>query len=126
MMQQLGRQYVQYFNRTHNRSGTLWEGRFRSSLIQSDRYLLACYQYIELNPVRAGIVSSPEQYPWTSYRANALGEANGLLRPHSLWLALGDTPEARQANYMRLYSHGNTPEMDEKIRIACRKNLPVK
>ena len=126
MMQQLGRQYVQYFNKAYDRSGTLWEGRFRSSIIQSDRYLLACYRYIELNPVRAGVVSSPEQYPWTSYRANALGEAHGLLQPHSLWLGLGSCPEARRTNYALLFSHGNTPEMDEKIRSACRRNMPVR
>jgi len=126
MMQQLGRQYVQYFNKAYDRSGPLWGGRFRSSLIQNDRYLLACYRYIELNPVRAGIVSSPEEYPWTSYRANALGETNRLLRPHGLLLELGASPEARRTNYALLFSHRGAPEMDEKIRLACRKNMPVR
>jgi len=126
MMQQLGRQYVQYFNKAYDRSGPLWDGRFRSSLIQNDRYLLACYRYIELNPVRAGIVSSPEEYPWTSYRANALGETNRLLQPHGLLLELGASPEARRTNYALLFSHRGAPEMDEKIRLACRKNMPVR
>lgn len=126
MMQQLGRQYVQHFNKTYDRSGPLWDGRFRSSMIQSDRYLLACYRYIELNPVRAGVVLTPEEYPWSSYRVNALGEANGLLQPHCVWLGLGNSAATRRTKYARLFSLGYAPEVDEKIRVACRKNLPVR
>ena len=125
MMQQLGRRYVQYFNRAHNRTGTLWEGRFKSSLILSDRYLLACYRYIELNPVRAGIVSSADHYPWSSFRANGLGHMNPLLRPHSLWLELGISAEARRSAYLRLFSHSEGVASDDMIRAAVRRNSPI-
>jgi putative transposase len=74
LMKHLGQRYVQYVNRTYKRSGTLWEGRFRSCLTQSEQYVLACHRYIELNPVRAGMVKKPQDYPWSSYSANALGD----------------------------------------------------
>ena len=73
LMKHLGQRYVQYINRTYHRSGTLWEGRFRSCLAQDQNYVLICYRYIELNPVRAGMVVDPGDYPWSSYRANGLG-----------------------------------------------------
>lgn len=75
VMQSLGRRYVQYINTTYHRTGTLWEGRYRASLVDAEPYLLACYRYIELNPVRAGMVQHPEEYPWSSYRWHALGQA---------------------------------------------------
>lgn len=103
MIQMLGRYYVQYFNYTYRRSGTLWEGRYKASLIDSDSYALTCYRYIELNPVRAGMVAHPADYPWSSYRNNALGEPDGILSPHSLYLGLGDTAENRQAAYRALF-----------------------
>lgn len=77
-MQSVGRRYAQYFNRTYHRSGSLWEGRYKSALVDTERYLLACYRYIELNPVRAGIVRKPEDYPYSSYQANGLGKADHL------------------------------------------------
>ena len=89
LMKALGQRYVQYVNRTYRRSGTLWEGRFRSCPIQEETYLLACQRYIELNPVRAGMVPHPAEYRWSSYRANAQGEADALLQPHPLYTALG-------------------------------------
>jgi putative transposase len=124
MMQQLGRKYVSYFNKTHSRTGTLWEGRFRSSTITSVRYLFACYRYIEMNPVRAGLVASPEDFEWSSYRVNALGHTSGLITPHKLLATLGDSAEACQRTYRGLFSglHGN---LDEDIRRACRKGLPL-
>jgi len=79
LMKHLGQRYVQYINRTYQRSGTLWEGRFRSCLTQSEEYVLACYRYIELNPVRAGMVMRPQDYRWTSYHANGLGKASAHL-----------------------------------------------
>jgi putative transposase len=99
MMQSLGRKYVQYFNRRYERSGTLWEGRFRSSLVQSEKYLLQVYQYIELNPVRAGMVNNPSDYSWSSYQINALGKHSQLMTYHPLYLSLGNTLEQRQRHY---------------------------
>jgi putative transposase len=87
-MQSVGRRYAQYFNRTYHRSGSLWEGRYKSGLVDTDRYLLACYRYIELNPLRAGIVRSIEEYPYSSYHANALGKPDGLITPHPVYLDL--------------------------------------
>ncbi len=87
-MQSLGRRYAQYFNRTYHRSGSLWEGRYKSSLVDTERYLLACYRYIELNPVRAGIARRPEDYPYSSYHANALGKTDKLITPHAVYLDL--------------------------------------
>lgn len=99
MMQAVGRRYVGSFNARYRRTGTLWEGRFKAALVDTTRYLLACYRYIELNPVRAHMVAEPAIYPWTSYHANALGQSNPLLTPHATYLALGDHADARQAAY---------------------------
>ncbi len=104
LMQSLGRRYVQYINGRYRRSGTLWEGRHKASLVQADRYLLACYRYIELNPVRAAMVTHPADYRWSSYRANAYGELNEQLTPHEAYLTLGETPDARQSSYRQLFA----------------------
>jgi len=88
-MKGLGQRYVQYVNRTYRRSGTLWEGRFRSCLMQEEAYVLACYRYIEMNPIRAGMVEHPAEYRRSSYRANAQGEFSALRCPHPLYEALG-------------------------------------
>jgi putative transposase len=103
MMQSVGRRYVQYFNRTYTRTGTLWEGRYRATLIDTEEYLLTCYRYIELNPVRAGMVVHPWQYPWSSYAANALGAHDPLLTPHPLYLGLDQDPVIRRAAYRALF-----------------------
>ena len=122
MMQQLGRRYVRYFNTKYQRSGTLWEGRFRSSLIDTDRYLLACYRYIELNPVRARMVATPSAYRWTSYKTNAFGARSALITPHDVWISLGTCTSTRQKNYRRLFDD----EVDEQIfRYGLTKGLPV-
>ena len=89
-MQSLGRRYVGYFNRRHGRSGTLWEGRYRSVPIDSERYLFTCYRYIEQNPVRAGIANHPAKYRWSSFHANALGRMDPIVTPHQRYLALGN------------------------------------
>lgn len=102
LMKALGQRYVQYVNRTYQRSGTLWEGRFKSCLMQEDNYLLSCQRYIELNPVRAGMVAHPAEYRWSSYRANAQGEVDALLQPHSLYEGLGRSAESRQTAYREL------------------------
>ena len=91
-MQSVGRRYVQYINRFYRRTGSLWEGRYKSSLVQAETHLLACLRYIELNPVRAGMVRDPSQYRWSSYRANGLGYPDPRLKAHPLYPSLGPTP----------------------------------
>ena len=104
VMQMLGRYYVQYFNHTYGRSGTLWDGRYKATLIDSERYLLTCYRYIELNPVRAeDMVDHPSEYPWSSYRYNALGQSDGLVVPHPEYLWLGKDEKVRQQAYRALF-----------------------
>jgi len=106
MMQAVGRSYVRYFNQRHGRTGTLWEGRYRSTLIQSERYLLACMAYIDLNPVRAGLAARPAEWPWSSH-AHYLGLRNDrLVSPHALYWAMGNTPFAREAAYAELVGRG--------------------
>ena len=102
-MQSLGRVYVQQFNYLYKRSGTLWEGRYRATLIDSNQYLLACQRYIELNPVRAEMVEHSGEYPWSSYRCNALGEENALITQHDLYKDLGDSNGQRQQQYRALF-----------------------
>src|SRR5215469_9266070 len=102
-MQTLGRSYVTYFNRTHRRSGTLWDGRYRSCLVESKTYLLTCCRYIELNPVRADLVASSADYAWTSHHFNAFGRRDPLVRPHPEYLALGALPAQRQTAYRELF-----------------------
>ncbi|RDD95350.1 transposase [Acidovorax sp. BoFeN1] len=106
MMQAVGRSYVRYFNQRHGRSGTLWEGRYRSTLIETERYLLACMVYIDLNPVRAGMVAQPGAWQWSSH-AHYLGQRiDKLVTPHALYWALGNTPFAREAAYAGLVQAG--------------------
>ena len=123
LMQAIGRGYVQKLNRHYNRTGTLWEGRYKASLIQDDIYLLTCYRYIELNPVRAGMVQHPGDYPHTSYHHNATGRPDTLLTEHSVYWSLAAAPEQRQAAYRRLFADEITPEFLELVRDvtnACR------
>ncbi|GAC1535518.1 MAG: transposase [Ramlibacter sp.] len=107
-MQAVGRSYVRYFNDRHGRSGTLWEGRYRSTLIQADRYLLACMAYIDLNPVRAGMVAEARDHPWSSHAHYAGLRVDRLLTPHPLYWELGNTPFAREAAYAELVRRGVT------------------
>lgn len=125
MMKVLGQRYVQYVNRTYRRSGTLWEGRFRSCLTQEESYLLACQRYIELNPVRAGMVEHPGDYRWSSYRANGQGEENPLLRPHELYLGLGAEAATRQAAYRELFRYELEPGLVDEIRKATNGNFAL-
>lgn len=118
LMKHLGQRYVQYFNRTHDRTGSLWEGRFKSSIVESDSYLLTCQRYIELNPVRAGMVEKPAQHPWSSFRANALGDPSALLTPHPAYQALGKSTEARARNYLSLFDDSLSAESLKLIRDA--------
>ena len=125
LMKQLGQRYVQYINRSYRRSGTLWEGRFRSCLLHAEDYLLACQRYVELNPVRAGMVEHPASYRWSSYRANTQGETLPGLTPHPLYLALGVAPEARQAAYRELFRTALEPGLVDELRCATNGNYAL-
>ena len=125
MMQSIGRMYVRYYNYTYKRSGTLWEGRFKSSLVQSERYLLELYRYIELNPVRAEMVDDPAEYSWSSYASNALGIRTELQTPHSEYLSLGKTKEERLENYRALFKAHVNAELLKEIRESVNKGLPL-
>ena len=125
MMKNLGQRYVQYVNRTYQRTGTLWEGRFRSCLAQSEDYVLACHRYIELNPVRAGMVSTPQDYHWPSYRANRLGKANALLTPHDQYQRLGQADAERSEAYRALFRAPADETLTEEIRAATNANLAL-
>ncbi len=103
MVISLGRRYVQYINRTYRRTGTLWDSRYKSSLVQADAYLLLCQRYIELNPVRAGMVDDPAHYRWSSYRDNGLGQIDPLLTAHPVFLELGQDDAARRSAYRALF-----------------------
>ncbi|OIP99449.1 MAG: transposase [Zetaproteobacteria bacterium CG2_30_46_52] len=122
LMQSVGRYYVQYFNYRYKRTGTLWEGRYKATLLDSETYLLICSRYIELNPVRAGMVADPADYPWSSYGCNALGIANTLIKSHELYLALGLSADKRCEVYKDLFpSHIDSGELDE-IRESTNKS----
>ena len=125
MMQALGRVYVRYFNYTYQRSGTLWEGRYKSCLVESESYLLDVYRYIELNPVRAGMVTDPGEYTWSSYPSNALGKKSELRTPHELYLALGKRQDTRRRRYRSLFdAHVDGPLLEE-IRQSVNKGLAL-
>lgn len=118
MMQAVGRRYVRYINGCYRRTGTLWEGRYKSTLIDSEHYLLICSRYIELNPVRAGMVENPETYRWSSYRHNAYGELDTLITPHALYRALGPRPADQQVAYRALFKAQLEAQTLEAIRNA--------
>lgn len=121
----LGRRYVQYINTTYRRTGTLWDSRYKSSLIQAETYLLDCMRYIELNPVRAAMVDDPAHYRWTSYRTNALGQVDARVSAHPLYLALGDTDVVRHSVYRALFrAHLDKAALDD-IRMALNQNQPL-
>jgi len=121
LLQALGRYYVRYFNRAHSRTGTLWEGRFRSTLVDSDNYFLIVSRYIELNPVRANMVCHPAEYPWSSYQKNALGKPIKLITPHDCYLSLGKNDEARQMAYKALFDKMIPDYTLKEIRDAVNK-----
>ena len=117
----LGRYYVQYYNYSYQRTGTLWEGRYKATLIDSEAYLLTCMRYIELNPVRAGMVNHPSDYFWSSYHFNALGKPDELMSPHIEYLRLGKAEDARQAAYRQLFKHHIAESSMDEIREATNK-----
>jgi len=123
-MKVVGSRYAQYINLKYKRTGTLWEGRHRPSLVQSERYLLCCYRYIELNPVRAGMVERPEEYRWSSYGVNAWGDISWLV-PHDEYRRLGNNAEERQTAYRELFRY-QLSEVDlQLIRKAAHYCQPV-
>jgi putative transposase len=134
LMKGIAQLHTQYVNRTYRRTGTLWEGRFHSCLVQSENYLLTCYTYIELNPVEAGLCDQPEHYEWSSCRANAHGTCASGITPHDEYLKLGGTADARQAAPWRLDVAHMPERLDDllirlrarTIRVTCsrdRKNV---
>lgn len=122
LMMSLGRRYVQFINKSGGRTGTLWDGRYKSSLIDSEHYLLRCQRYIEMNPVRARMVDDPAHYRWSSYRGNALGEAVPLLTPHGVYEALGGDVLARSEHYRALFRTQSDQEPIDDIRLALQQS----
>lgn len=125
MMQLLGRYYSPYINKKHNRSGSIWEGRFKSSLVSDDQYLLTCMRYIELNPVRAMMVSSPSDYRWSSFHHNIGAKNIRLITPHTTYLALGERPHERSHNYLQLFEDRLSPQVLRKIRDCLQSGTPL-
>jgi putative transposase len=120
-LQMLGRYYVQYFNHCYRRTGTLWEGRYKATLIDTEAYLLTCMRYIELNPVRAGMVAHPSQYCWSSYGCNAFGRTDNLVIPHPEYRRLGQDDGERRSVYQQLFEHQISEESINAIREATNK-----
>jgi len=125
MMQWIGRHYVPYFNAKYQRSGTLWHGRYRATIVEPGQYLLPCGRYIELNPVRAGLVSTPAEYPWSSYAHHAGTKPDPIITDHPLYWALGNTPFDREAAYQRLMEQRPEAEEIRAITDAALKGWPL-
>ena len=120
-MQAIGRRYVRFFNDRYDRTGGLWEGRHKIAFVYDERYWLTCMRYVELNPVRAGLVSSPEQYGWSSYRAHAFGAQDSLISGHTVYTGLGGSPESRQQAWREICDSSIAPQQLEQIRASiCR------
>jgi len=120
-MQTMANRYVRYFNATRNRTGTIWEGRFKSCLIDSENYLFSLYRYIEMNPVKANMVKYVADYPWSSYRHNALGEENSLIKEHELYQNLGESVASRTENYQKIFATQNSKLKEQQITEATMR-----
>jgi len=125
MMQEVGRRYVRLFNDTYRRTGTLWEGRYKAAMIDSERYFLICQRYVEQNPLRADLVRNAADYAWSSYRNSALGIRNPLVTPHEIFTALGRDDAERRAAYAAMFSEPVPRPEIEKIRHATNKGWPL-
>jgi len=125
MMQNLGRRYVRHFNNEYTRTGTLWEGRYRSCQVADPRYVLVCYRYIELNPVRAALCKHPGDYRWTTFHANACGRKVSWLTPHSLYEELGNSKSARCQAYEELFADGLEEDMVATLRSRTNQRLAI-
>lgn len=124
-MYRIGQRYVPYFNRRNGRTGTLWEGRFKSCLVDSPRYVLGCYRYVEMNPVEAGIVRTPGSYAWSSYLGNAGLAENRLLTPHAEYVGLAPDLASSQAAYRGLFETGADNDLLKAIRAATLGGYPL-
>jgi putative transposase len=113
--------HSQYFNKRNRTTGAVWDGRYKSCLVQTEGYFLTCQRYIELNPVRAGMVRFPGNYKWSSYRSNAEGRHDGIVTPHSMYERLGATPSERRQAYCRLFQEALTPLQIDQIRAASNR-----
>jgi len=125
VMQHIGRKYVPYFNHKYEKSGTLWEGRFKGSMIESEQYLLCCYRYIELNPVRANMVKRPEEWKWSSYASNGYGVENQLIKPHPLYLAIHKDKETRANYYREAFRQVLDASVIDDLRSAVQTGTPL-
>jgi putative transposase len=125
LFQGIGRHYVPYINKTYQRKGSLWEGRHKGHVLESDRYFLACMRYVEMNPVRAGMVDHPAQYRWSSYSANAQGIDNAIIQPNEQYLLLGESPEERQTAYRGLFEATNHPDDLDLIHASLNSGTPL-
>lgn len=125
LMKETSQRFARYFNDKYSRTGTLWEGRFRSCLAQSARYVLACYRYIELNPVRAGLAAHPGLYPWSSYGTNIGAVQEPLIQAHAEYLALASELRPRQLVYRQLVDDGMEKPLADAIRLATRGGYPL-
>ena len=125
MVQLLARQYVQYFNQRHDRTGTLWEGRYKSALVDGNNYALDCYCYIEKNPQRNGLSESPADYPWSSYRCNAMGASDSLVTPCEAYVALGNDDNERQQRYQLLTQSSQDFSILKEIRQQTHRSRVV-
>ncbi len=124
-MRVLGSRYAQCINRKYERTGTLWEGRHKAGAVDAESYLLACYRYIELNPVRAGLVARPQDWRWSSHQSNAWGVTADWLVPHAVYLGLAEEGERRLSVYRSLFADALGPERIGAIRAAVHYCQPV-
>lgn len=118
MLQDVGRRYVRTVNEAHGRTGTLWEGRFKSNLVDSETYFLTCHRYIELNPVRAGIVADPSDYPWSSHKHYSRGVPDALVSEHPAYLGLGPSADSRRSTFVSLFGDPLSESDLKKLRTA--------
>ena len=125
MMQAVGRRYVRHFNDCNGRTGTLWDGRYRSALLQSERFLLACMVFLDLHPVRSGLVTQPQDYPWSSYAHYTGARTDRLVTRHALIWALGNTPFARESAYRDLVQAGNGARLDDALTRSASGGWPL-
>lgn len=125
MMQALGRRYVRYFNRSYQRTGTLWEGRFKSCIVQTEGYLLQLYRYIELNPVRAKMVEQAADFHWSSHHCNSLGFESALCQPHEMYMRLAKSADKRREIYRGFFQKPQPSSMTKSIRDSVIKELAL-
>src|SRR5688572_3941808 len=125
MMRDINQVFGQHTNRQRNRCGTVWQGRPKMCVVDSETYFLTCQRYVELNPVRAGMVDGPWLYPWSSYSANAAGRASGIVTPHPLYLGLGASDEVRQAAYRSLFDQPIDAETLGRIRSSVNRGTAL-